>query len=326
LRRHAYSLGLMILIALMAASPLLLHYVNHPENLSARFNQVNFFRWLSSELNRPEHDSTFDLVVRQVWRSISAFNHTLDPTFWYRAQIPLLDFVSGILFILGFAVAISRWRRSVMRLLLLWFGFAITFGWILTENPPSSMRMVVITPAVAMLVGIGLDGLLTLTHWVIGGRRADWNWMGLIVLVVAALLNVYYYFFVYTPTRIYGNPTAETATELARYLDESSKAGRYLSAGQQTQPFVYFYGPPFLYYDFGTIRFIARDVPGVNVPPEHEDPDFRTQVTGPTIFAVLRERLDELDAIQARHRNGQLREFYSGADGRMMFVLYEVFQ
>ncbi len=331
LRQNARVLALMVLMAVLAASPLLLYYVDFPDSLSARFNQVNFFHWLQNELNRPDHDSVFELVIRQVWRSISAFNHTLDPTFWYRAQIPLLDFVSGILFILGLAVAFSQWRRPAVRLILIYFMLAITFGWVLTENPPSSMRMVIAAPAVAILSALGLDRLLRLAQWTVGGRRAAWNGVGLATLAVAALFNVYFYFAVYTPTRIYGNPSAETATVLARHLKQVSTAGASspgaeLAESHDTQPFVYFYGPPFLYYDFGTIKFIARNVPGMSVPPRDQEPDFQTQVSQPTLFVVLRERLDELTAIQARHPNGQLREFYSEADRRLMFVIYEVAQ
>jgi 4-amino-4-deoxy-L-arabinose transferase-like glycosyltransferase len=333
LRRHAFALALMALVALMAISPLLLDYADHPENLSARFNQVNFFRWLENELARPDHDSTFNLVLRQVWRSFAAFNHTLDPTFWYRAQIPLLDLISGIFFILGVAVAVSRSRRShpTIRLVLIWFALTVTLGWVLTENPPSSMRMVIVAPAAALLVALGLNRLLTLARWAVGGHRSYWNATGLALLVAAAALNVHYYFIVYTPTRTYGNPSAETATVLARYLADSSKPreGLDLTAEELTpvpdeQSMVYFYGPPFLYYDFGAIRFIARDVPGVSVPPRDQDPDYHTQVTGRTLFIVLRERLDELEAIQARHPYGSLREFYSEVDGRLMFVVYEV--
>jgi len=185
--------------------------------------------------------------------------------------------------------------------------------------------MVVIAPAIALLVGIGLDRLLILAHWALGGRRVDWNRVGLVALVVIAILNVYYYFIVYTPTRIYGNPSAETATVLARYLADRAQATAHLNNGETAEPFVYFYGPPFLYYDFGAIRFIARDVPGVNAPPEHEDPDFRTPISGPTFFIVLRERLGELDEIQKRHPNGDLYEYYSEADGRLMFTSYAVF-
>ena len=317
LRKHVRVLILMTLMALMTVSPLLLYYASHPENLSARMNQVSFLRWLGQELERPDHDSTFTLVTRQVWRSISAFNYTLDPTFWYRAEIPLLDFVSGILFVLGLVVALSQWRRPAARLILLWFWLALVFGWVLTENPPSSMRMLIIMPAVALLVALGLDRLLHLARWVIGGPHTQWNWVGVALMSLVALLNIHYYFSVYTPSRVYGNPTAETGTVLARYLRDSV-------ATEGVQPFVYFYGPPFLYYDFGSIQFIARNVPGVSVPPTDEDPSFQTQVEGPTLFVVLRERLEELASVQERHPNGRISEFHSQADGRLMFVIYEV--
>jgi hypothetical protein len=158
---------------------------------------------------------------------------------------------------------------------------------------------------------------LRLARWIIGGPHAQWNWVGAALMSVAALLNVYYYFAVYTPSRVYGNPTAETGTVLARYLRDSV-------ATEGIQPFVYFYGPPFLYYDFGTIQFIAREVPGVSVSPKDEDPAFQTQVQEPTLFVVLRERLEELASIQERHPNGRISEVHSQADGRLMFIIYEV--
>lgn len=118
---------------------------------------------------------------------------------------------------------------------------------------------------------------------------------------------------------------------LARYLTDSSKprqgldpTAEELAQVPEGQPYVYFYGPPFLYYDFGTIRFIAHDVPGVSVPPRDQDPDYHTHVSGQTLFVVLRERLDELEAIKAQYPYGSLREFYSEADGRLMFVVYDV--
>jgi 4-amino-4-deoxy-L-arabinose transferase-like glycosyltransferase len=314
-RRHGRALALMVLAAWMVASPLLLYYKNYPQNVSARFNQVSFFRWFEAELARPQHDTPFNLVVRQIWRSVSAFNHTLDPTFWYLAQIPLLDFVSGVLFVLGLIIALGQWRRAAIRLTLLWFGLALTFGWILTENPPSSMRMTIIAPAVALLVALGLDRLLSLARWAVGGSRAQWTQVGLVLMVVVAALNVHYYFGVYTPTRVYGNRNAESSTVLARYL-----------SGRDDQPFVYFYGPPVLYYDFGTLRFMARDVPGTDVLPDSQEPDYATQAHETTLFVVLKERLGELAALQARQRGGRLREFYSEADGRLMFVVYEVRQ
>jgi hypothetical protein len=284
---------------------------------------------LQNELNRTNHDSLAILVARQIWRSISGFNFTLDPTFWYRPQIPLLDFVSGIFLLLGIVAAIAKRRRPEARLILLWFGSSLLTGWVLTENPPSSMRMLIITPVLALLVAVGLDRFLLLARWVIGGRRAQWHEVGIALMILAAALNVHYYFFTYTPTRIYGNPTAETTTVLARYLQErrTFETDSYEPEGAKIaddRPFVYFYGPPFLYFDFGAIQFIARGSRGVNVPPKEQDPDFPTPIKERTLFVVLTERLDELEAIQAQHPRGNEHEFISDADGRLMFIIYDV--
>jgi hypothetical protein len=65
-------------------------------------------------------------------------------------------------------------------------------------------------------------------------------------------------------------------------------------------------------------------VPGVSVPPRDGESDYETQVDGHTLFVVLRERLSELDAIQVRHPNGRMQEYHSKADGRLMFIAYEV--
>ncbi len=315
-RRTWKPLLLMGTVALLVLSPLLCHYLEHPENLGARFNQVNYFAWRKIDRVAQPERSEWNRLSQQVWRSVSAFNHTLDPTFWYRADIPYLDFVSGLLFLLGLALALALalWRHWALRWLGLWFGLALLLGWVLTENPPSSMRMVIITPAVAILVGLGLDGLLRLGRWALGGGRADWLAVGALLLGLIAFLNVRYYFFDYTPRRIYGNPSAEAATELGRYL-----------AGREDQPFVYFYGPPFMYYDFGTLRFVARDVPGLSLPPAGEEElDLELQAPGPTLFVFVPERIDELAAVQARFPGGQSHDLFSPVDDRLLFTLYEV--
>jgi hypothetical protein len=170
---------------------------------------------------------------------------------------------------------------------------------------------------------------LLLARWVVGGRRAQWSQIGVVLMALAAVLNVYYYFVVYTPSRIYGNPTAETTTILARFLQErwASEKHSLELVGAETasaQPFVYFFGPPFLYIDFGTIQFIARSVRGVNVPPRDKVPDFPTPILEPTLFVVLQERLDELEVIRSQHPRGSAQVFRSDADERLMFVVYDV--
>jgi hypothetical protein len=305
--------------ALVVVAPLLLHYTAHPETMASRFNQVSIFAsgWLARE-QEVTGRSAVSLLLQQVWKSISAFNYTLDPTFWYRPQIPLLDFVSGIFFIIGLVWTIAEnsaahWRWPAKGLLLLWFWLAIIMGWVLTENPPSSMRMTVVAPALAIFTALGLDWLMRAFTFYVSRftpHVSRFTFYALLFIIVA--LNLYYYFLIYTPTRVYGNPNAEVATELGRHL-----------AQNENDAMVYFHAPPFMYWDFGTLRFLARDVEGVDVPPVDEEEPPLPDPGQSARFVFLPQRLDELEAVRARYPGGEATTTRSKADGRLLYVLYE---
>jgi len=314
LSRYGRSLVILAVAALVVFAPLLFHYVGHPDTVIARPRQVGLFSsgWLARERESTGR-SAAGLILEQVWKSVSAFHYTLDPTFWYRPSIPLLDVVSGVLFVLGLAWATAHWRWPGNSLLLLWFWLALILGWVMTENPPSSMRLIVVAPAVALLVGLGLHWLLSLGRRLFGGGRRLWDAVASVCLVAVAAVNLHYYFVVYTPTRVYGNPTAEVATELGRYL-----------AQRDDDYVVYFHGPPFMYWDFGSLHFLARDVEGVDVPPPEEAQSSLPDVRRGARFVFLPERRDEMESVRARYPDGIEVPAYSDANGRLLYVLYEV--
>ena len=317
LARYGRLLLILLGAALVVVTPLLFYYAGNPDVLSARSQQVSIFTsgWLVRE-QVVSGRNTASLLLEQFWKSVSAFHYTLDPTFWYRPSIPLLDFVSGVLFILGLLWTTARCRWPANGLLLLWFWLALILGWVVTENPPSSMRLVIVTPALALLVGLGLNWLIDLpghlhilriTHYVLR------EWSVVALLVVIAVLNLHYYFVVYTPTRVYGNPTAEIATELGRYLVQ--RDDDYVA---------YFYAPPFMYWDFGTLRFMAQGIEGVDVPPPGEEELLVPDLSHGARFVFLPERLGELGDVRARYPGGVEVLTHSSADGRLLYVLYEV--
>lgn len=310
-------------VALVVAAPLLFYYVDYPSTFSEGFNRVSIFAsgWLEREMEITGH-SALRLLLQQFWKSISAFNYTLDPTFWYRARIPLLDFVSGVFFIFGLVWAVWRHDWPSNGLLLLWFGSALIFGWVTTENPPSSQRMVIAAPAAALFVGLGMNCLMELGRRLFGGRVIMWQRITMGALLLIAGLNLGYYFFVYTPTRVYGNPTAELATELARDLTNWNDEGSYPGV-------VYFHGAPFINWDFGTLRFMARDVAGVNVPPFHEGASDEDEPPAPNLergalFVFHPERLNELAYIQTQYPDGVVKHIHSTADQRLLYVTYAI--
>ena len=314
LARYGRLLLIVLGAALVVVAPLLLHYADHPNALAARFQQVSIFAsgWLARE-RQITGRSASSLLLQQLWKSVSAFHYTLDPTFWYHPSIPLLDFISGVLFVIGLVWATMHWRWPANGLLLLWFWMSIITGWVITENPPSSMRLVIVAPALALLVGLGLNWLTRIMQHI---SRFTFDVSRLtcyILLIVIAVLNLHYYFVIYTPTRVYGNPTAEVTTDLARYLVQ-----------QDDDYVVYFYGQPWIYWDFGTLRFMARGVDGVDIPLPDEGEAPVPDLARGARFVFVPMRLDELDGVQARYPGGMTRSFYSTADGRLLFTLYEV--
>jgi 4-amino-4-deoxy-L-arabinose transferase-like glycosyltransferase len=315
---HRYGRLLLVLLgaALVVVAPLMFHYLDYPEAFSTRFRQVNIFAsgWLEREQVITGRSAS-SLLLQQFWKSISAFNYTLDPTFWIHDTIPLLDFVSGVLFIIGLLWATAYCRQPANGLLLLWFWLTLILGWVMTENPPSNPRVVIITPALAALVGLGLNWLTGLSRRAFGGGRRLWDRVVIVLFILVTVTNLHRYFVVYTPTRVYGNPTAEIATDLARYLKQ-----------QDDDYVVYFYAPPVMYWGFGTLRFMARGVEGWDVFPPGEGGPPDLDLTRGARFVFLPHRLDELEGVRAQVPGGVETPVYSTADRRLLYVLYEAEQ
>ena len=314
LARYRRLLLILLMAALVVAGPLLFHYADHPENLVARSRQVSIFGsgWLARE-QAITGRSAASLLLQQFWRSASAFHHTLDPTFWYHPAVPLLDVVSGVLFVIGMVWAAAHRRWPANGLLLLWFWSALFLGWVVTENPPSSQRLVIAAPALAILVGLGLNWLMALGRRVFGGGPRFREGVAVMTLVAVAVLNLHYYFVVYAPTRVYGNPTAEVGTELGRAL-----------ARQDDGYVVYFHAPPFMYWGFGTLQFLAQGVEGMDVLPPGEGEVLQPDLSRGARFVFLPERLGELEAVRAQIPGGVEVPVHSIVDGRLLYVSYEV--
>jgi hypothetical protein len=126
------------------------------------------------------------------------------------------------------------------------------------------MRVVVVAPAVAILAA--------LAAWEVAGvlRRlwpAALAYAAPAFLVVVAVLNLNFYFREYTPSAVYGNADAEVATLLGRDLQRQADPNLH----------VYFFGAPNMYFDFGSIPYLAPAVQGTSLesltgPREFFDP------------------------------------------------------
>lgn len=309
--RHLLLLALAFLVV---AGPMLSYALSHPAEWNARINQVGILQsgWLAREPGLTGK-STLYILVEQFLRAAGAFHVYPDRTVWYGADRPLLAFGAGAFALLGLAWAIAHWRERRHFLVLIWFWSAILSGGMLTESPPSSQRLVIAIPAVALLVAIGLEQTVVLARRLLAPVRVRWENVALGLLIVAlAASSVRFYFVEFTPSRRYGSANGETATMIGHYLHDLD--GDYRA---------YFFGAPRIYWNFGTMPFLAPDVPGEDVlQPLSAPPDFvdRDQAA---VFVFLPDRTGELAWVQQALPDGRQREFYDPA-GQLRFTAYEV--
>jgi 4-amino-4-deoxy-L-arabinose transferase-like glycosyltransferase len=304
-----------VLAFLVLAGPMLSYALSHLDEWNARINQVGILQsgWLEREPGLTGK-STPQILAEQFLRAAGAFHVFPDRTVWYGADRPLLGFLAGAFAVLGMAWAVVHWRERRHFLVLLWFWSVIITGGMLTESPPSSQRLVIAIPAAALLVAIGLDQTVRLARRLLEPRWKQWEGavLGLLVLILA-VSSVRFYFVKFTPSRRYGSANGETATMIGHYLRDLDGSYR-----------AYFFGAPRIYWSFGTMSFLAPDVPGQDVvEPLTAPPDFAHEADEEhgVVCIFLPERAGELAWVQQAFPDGRLREFYDASD-RLRFVAY----
>lgn len=308
----------LVLALLVAGGPMLSYAQAHPNEWNARINQVGILQsgWLEREPGLTGK-STAQILAEQFLRSAGAFHVFADRTVWYGADRPLLGFLAGAFAVLGMAWAVTHWRDRRYFLVLLWFWAVIITGGMLTESPPSSQRLVIAIPALALLVAFGLEQSVGLARrLLVLGRTWDNVALGLLVAILA-VSSIHFYFVEYTPARRYGSENGETATMIAYYL-------RDLDGDYQA----YLFGAPRIYWSFGTMAFLAPRVRGQDVvEPLSGPPDFDEAPTPATdrgtVFIFLPERVGGLAWVQQAFPDGQVQEFFD-AGGGLRFTVYKV--
>jgi hypothetical protein len=290
-------------------------YSTHPTALYERYSAVGVFAsgWMDRERLLTGR-SVASLMVQQVWRSVTAFHLTRDPTFWYRPNRPFVDFVTGAFVLLGLVSSLRRARWPSRALAHLWFWPTVVVAWVLTENPPSSQRGLLLLPPVALFSAWGIEAALELlslprrTHFAIAA----------LLLGLVAVANGTFYFAVYSPSEVYGNPSAQAATRFAAYMQANPEPICEAGERAKCEGQVYFLGPPWLYWRFGSLAFLLRGYPGIDVAQG----ELPTGVGAPARFVVVPERSEQMTDIRSLWPGGVETELYA-PDGRLLMWLYD---
>lgn len=340
-RQEAIHIFIATAVALIIALPQLLYYNANPAVFMERANSLGILDshsgWLSQEALRSGL-SQGELFTRQFWRAALAFNATLDTSTAYGPPAPLLGWGMGVLAVLGFFFALLHGRQPRYAMLVIWTAVTILFAGVLLENPPSSHRLLIATPALMILAAIALFEMVRAVVRALSLRSATAATAAttaaattntrltarhfllpvVAIAAVLALLDLAFYFGPYQSQHRFGDRNTEVASRMAEYLND-------LDGTAAPNWTAYFYGPPAMYVSFPTLAFLTPQFrPGLNLFDVEPAADHLPAApTANEVYIFLPERQSELLALQSQFPSGLLHTF-DGYYGRPLFFAYEI--
>ncbi len=139
--------------AVMVATPMMIHYWRIPTDATGRTKELSLFgngvAVAMPELLKNARDASLMLF----WRGDHVGKHNIP---WK----PALEPVGALLFFLGLAHIIRTLRRSTLSLSLLLYLVCCTMPTVFSKTDSANfLRTLILTPAVASVVGLGADAL-----------------------------------------------------------------------------------------------------------------------------------------------------------------------
>jgi hypothetical protein len=140
---------------LIVAAPMLSYFFRHPDFFLARLNAEGILNngWLKQ---MAAEQGYWRPLWRQLVQSTLVYISSGAPSGFYNSPQPYLVPLAAVFFLLGMSYVIWRLRDWRYLGLLAWFWAAVVLGSMLTVGPPTSQRLIMSAPVLALITAIGL--------------------------------------------------------------------------------------------------------------------------------------------------------------------------
>ena len=307
-RARLNHLAIMALGTLVITLPLAMTYLGNIPEFFAPISRVSYLGDALRADVVATGKTSVELLVAHFATSARAFTST-NIGWFYNPETPMLLPFSATIFLMGIALLLLGIGKRAELWLILWLAGAITIG-ALSESVPASQRYVFAAPAVAATMGMTLVriGQWLIESWPIA-RPAVVGVVG-IVVALACWVDLSFYFGDYSGSKRFGDINTETAFAVAQMLDEREPGVE-----------VYFFGGRMGYYSHSSLPFLASHANGHDVlQPLTSPPNW--DLSGPTVFVFLPERVAEMAIVQERYPGGDVfQEYGRHAD---LYLAYEL--
>lgn len=234
---------LTFIVAVATAAPMIGYFAHHWIDLWQRSIDTSIFNPGAADHLAAGFpgQSLAHIVLVQLRDALLLFNVTPDTSVQYGYRHPLLEPITGVFFVLGFAGSCAAAATRRAQLLLLWIVVPVILGGALTIDAPFFPRVSGVLPFVAITIALALSQLLNGLRAVLRGaarggaaslpRATRSQARGVVTMVVTGLIaaaivsaatfnNLRAYFVDYAPHHRHG-----PAVEIAHWITANG-AGR----------------------------------------------------------------------------------------------------
>ncbi len=312
LRENLHNLPWFFGSILILAFPALLWSFYHADSFAARWAKEGSIQsgWLTNEVLTTGQPFFLILWQRFSHACLSIFVLPFQDFYW--APAPVLDLITGALFVVGTFLALRRTRDPRILLLNGWFwSGVVAIGLFAIPAAADSYRLLMVLPAMCILAALGWAHITSLAERL---AKADWRMVmssSVILIMLVAALNLKIYYIDFGRSCLYGGTNVSTRT--------ASLLGDYLR-NQPAFDQAYLLGDNIFYYGIHpSLDYLSGSLPVTNLPQPFVGPGAH----GSTLFIIVPSREYELATVRQFAPDGTSTRVTDC--GRLMFLAYRVY-
>ena len=297
------GLSVIVLAMVVASIPVAKYAMTNTETFFSRTKMTSIFTSKTTE-------EALKAVVETTREHLLMFNYQGDRNGRHNIPgKPMLDPISGMLLVMGFAFSLNRFRKFIPVLLIGWLLIMLAPGiFSLDFESPQSLRAIGSLPAAYLLATMAVVAVIKKSEQGFPiQRRQMLNVVLLILLGTAGIINYLIYF----------DSQAVSYDSWAQFSTRETIIGnKMLELGRDTEYYISIF-----YYNSPTIKFLAPNVGQKHELQTYDSFPFRLDGEKKAVFFIDSDRKMLFDQAKRYYPNGKFEEIRS-PDGKV--ILYQV--
>ncbi len=259
LRTHIKALVVFILAIVIVLLPILGYYSANSVYFLSRFKRESILQDAGIPAQSQATGlNAAEILTTQFAKSSLVYLVSNAPGNFFNSPRAYLSVVEAIIFMLGMLCVLWHIKDIRYTVVFIWFWAVVILGSTLTGGPPTSQRLLMSTPALSIIVALGMINILAAFKQFYQPMARFAPIALLSFLFYAGYTNLSYYFSEYRIGHYYEDTTNELPYEAGRFVSPLHEQGAMYLIANPEDPYLsfesfHYFSPDVDKYDFQNI-------------------------------------------------------------------------